>query len=68
MEFGREHVIVSNTFTTIGEMQPYLDAAKEYDYTVQVVDCHGTFGSVHGVPEEVIERMRARWEQYKGES
>lgn len=55
-------VIVSNTFTRIWEMQPYLDLG----YKTQVITCEGNFGNVHGVPGAAIERMRARWEAYVG--
>lgn len=55
-------VIVSNTFTRIWEMQPYLDLGCK----TQVIACEGNFGNVHGVPEAAIERMRSRWEAYAG--
>ena len=57
-------VVVSNTFTRISEMQPYLD--MNYD-SIQVLECHGSFGSEHGVPDRVVENMRSRWEQYRPE-
>lgn len=60
-----DSVIVSNTFTQLCEMQPYIDMAKEYGATLQVIECKGNFGSVHNVPIEAIERMRSRWEDYK---
>lgn len=56
------NVVVSNTFTTHREMWPYFDMAHFYGAQVQVIECHGTWKSVHDVPEETIERMRARWE------
>lgn len=60
-----DSVIVSNTFTQLWEMQPYIDMAKEYGATLQVIECKGDFGNVHNVPSDAIERMRARWEEYK---
>lgn len=59
-------VIIANTFTTRAEMQPYLDLAKQYQARLQVIECHASFGSVHGVPQETIDAMRARWEVYDG--
>lgn len=56
------HVIVSNTFTQRWEVQPYLDLAERYGYRVQIIECRGDFGNVHGVPDDVIARMRDRWE------
>ena len=64
MQESTTTVIVSNTFTQLWELQPYLDMAKAYDYTIQVLHCEGNFGSVHGVPEETIRKMKARWEPY----
>jgi predicted kinase len=57
------NVIVYNTFTQLREMKPYMDLADEFGYSVSEIVCRGNFGSVHGVPEEAIERMRNRWEE-----
>jgi predicted kinase len=53
-------IVVSNTFSRVWEMQPYLDMG----YPVDVITATGDYGSVHGVPADVIERMRSRWEAY----
>lgn len=55
-------VVVSNTFTTIKELKPYFDLAKEFKIKPQVVLCQGNYKSVHNVPEETIEKMRKRFE------
>jgi predicted kinase len=60
----RRDTVVSNTFTTLKEMQPYLDMAKKYGAQVTVIKCEGNYGSLHGVPQEVIDKMKARWENY----
>jgi len=62
---GKEDVAVSNTFTQRWEYEPYLEMAKEFGYQVQVIEVHGDFGSVHGVPEGTIARMGARWEPHR---
>lgn len=59
-------VIVSNTFSRIWEMQPYIDMAKELNAKLTVITCEGSYGNVHDVPEEVVEKMRKRWEKYDG--
>jgi predicted kinase len=59
-----ENVVVSNTFTKVWEMQPYLDMAKRFRAHVEVRTCTGEYGSVHEVPEETLERMKANWEEY----
>lgn len=55
-------VIVSNTFTTKKELLPYFRAAKILEVPVTVILCQGNFKSIHGVPEETMERMRSRFE------
>lgn len=63
----QHNVIVSNTFTQIWEMRPYLDMAKYHNAQLQVIKCVGMYNNVHGVPEEVVKRMDERWEDYAGE-
>lgn len=58
-------VIVSNTFTQEWEMQPYFALAKELGKKVKIIEAKGTWKSIHGVPEEAIQRMRDRWEPIK---
>lgn len=67
MGAGHPRVGVHNTFTQAWEMAPYVAAAREYGYDLRVVHCTGEFGSVHGVPEDTIARMRERWEPWPGE-
>ena len=55
-------VIVSNTFAQNWEMDPYKKLAARYEYDVNVIECQNNFGSVHGVPEEAIQRTRDRRE------
>lgn len=56
-----EDVVVSNTFTTYPEIAPYLNMAEATGATVEIIVCRGNYGTIHGVPQEVIEAMRARW-------
>lgn len=51
-------VVVSNTFTQKWEMQPYLDMMPN----PTILEAKGSWKNVHGVPDEVIAKMRARWE------
>lgn len=59
--------VVSNTFTQLWEIQPYLDMAAQYEEPVVVVKCVGEYGSIHNVPATISEKMKARWEDYPGE-
>lgn len=62
-----ESVIVSNTFTTLKELSPYINIARVYNINPIVITCTSDFGNVHNVPQEAIERMKARWVSYPGE-
>lgn len=53
-------VIVSNTFTTFKEAEPYLEAARRLGYKLDIRTMNINYGSIHNVPEEVLERQRAR--------
>lgn len=59
------NVAVSNTFTTIKELQPYLDMADIAD--ISVIRLAKNFGSIHSVPTKTIQMMRDRFEDFKGE-
>lgn len=56
------NVVVSNTFTRMWEMKPYLDLAASLGCRVHVITADGSYQNVHGVPSDVIDRMRERWE------
>ncbi len=60
-------VIVSNTFTQLWEVQPYLDMAKKYGAEVVIYRTTKQYGNVHNVPDEIIEKMKARMEDIPGE-
>lgn len=62
MREGGGDVIVHNTFTQHAEMQPYLTLAEKHGYEVVEITVKSSFKNTHGVPDETIERMKARWE------
>ena len=55
-------IVVSNTFSQRWEMKPYVEMANDWNYPVQIIECQGSFDSIHGVPEKTVQRMRDRWE------
>ena len=55
-------VAVANTFAKAWEAAFYFEAAAEHDYQVVVIMCQSSFGSVHGVPAEAVQRMAENWE------
>lgn len=54
-------VVVSNTFTTIKELRPYFDIAKEFNIVPNVILAQNTFQNEHNVPAETLEKMKARF-------
>ena len=54
-----ENVVVSNTFTTLCEMERYFAMATG---AIRVIEAKEKFGNVHGEPAESVDRMAARWE------
>lgn len=61
-------VVVANTFTQLWEMEKYFDMAEDYGYTPVVIECTGEYQNVHGVPDEVIQKMKDRWEKLEDET
>lgn len=61
LELGND-VVVSNTFTTKKELKPYFDLAKCFNIVPQVILCQNQFQNVHNVPQEALDRMKARFE------
>ena len=55
-------VVVSNTFTTKKELRPYFEIAKEFSIVPQVILCQGQYGNIHNVPQNTLDRMKARFE------
>ena len=55
-------VIVSNTFTTERELRPYFEIAKNAKAQVVVYLAQNSFQNVHGVPPEVLVKMRKRFD------
>jgi len=62
-QFYRE-IAVSNTFTQEWEIRPYFELAKNYGYKVFSIVVENRHGGTnqHEVPEEVLTKMRERFE------
>lgn len=61
-------VVVSNTFTQMWEMQPYIEFAEDCGFLIEVVRMTGDYGTIHGVPADIIAKMAARFESYPDET
>lgn len=70
-----ENVIIDNTNIKLRDMQEYFDMAKNYgahvhiahsptEWAMDVEECAKR--NVHGVPKEVIQRMKDNWYQMQG--
>ena len=57
------NVAVANTFTRLWEMKPYLLLT---DY-VFVYRCTGNYQNIHNVPQDIVNTMIDRFEDYEGE-
>lgn len=55
-------VVVSNTFTSRWELGAYFDMAEDRGIKPQVILCQGTWNNVHDCPQDVIDKMRARFD------
>lgn len=62
---GDEVIVVSNTFSQVWEMVPYLKMAEDFGWEVEIITATGNYKNVHGVPDHVIQRMRDRWEEFE---
>lgn len=54
--------VVSNTFTTKKELQPYFEIARSFNIVPTIILCQGKWGNIHNVPEETLRKMEARFE------
>lgn len=63
MIHNEPRIIVANTGTTEKEINTYINMAEEYGYRVfsVVVENRHEGVSVHGVPEETLQRMKDRF-------
>lgn len=54
--------VVSNTFTTRWEVEPYLLMAERLGIPYEIITLTDNYGSIHNVPQETINKMQARFE------
>ena len=71
-------VVVSNTSTTVKEVSDYMHILNEVNaenhicnkplILCRVIRLNRQFKNVHGVPDEVVESMKKRMQDYPGET
>jgi predicted kinase len=59
-----KNVVVSNVFSQQWEAQPYYDMCKKLGCMFQIIERKENYGSIHNVPQQTIDKMRARWEDH----
>lgn len=62
---GFENVVVSNTFTTLAEMEPLISFAKEMGFIFRVFEMENDFDNVHDVPAAVVADKKAKFERFE---
>ena len=60
-------VVVANTNLTKKDVDVYTKIATDGGYDFEVIRLDGGFQNVHAVPEETLENMRKKMEDYPGE-
>lgn len=60
-------VIVSNVFVTRSSVLRYVNAAKEIGAKVKVLRMAHDYGNVHSVPPNVLDSMKAGFQDFYGE-
>lgn len=63
-----KNVVVTNTFTRLKEIKDYVNIANGNSIELIVIHAQGNFKNVHGVPEDKLAAMKARWQPYPGET
>lgn len=59
----KKDVVVCNTFTQLWEINRYLEIPNLLtDVEIHIVEMRTQYQNVHGVPEEKLKQMAARWE------
>jgi len=61
-------VFVANTFITNQSIIPYYEIAKRFEVDFEIRTCEGDFGSVHNVPQEVLDSMKSIFQDVSTES
>jgi len=57
-------VIVANTFITMRTVVPYYELAQTFGASLSIKTMTGKYGSVHDVPDKVIEHMTETFETF----
>lgn len=62
MQENADVIVTSNTNILRKNLVPYLALAEKYGYAVQEIIVKSPFKSIHGVPPEKVQEMRAKFQ------
>ncbi len=60
-------VIVSNTFIKQWELDKYIEVSKEFKHNITIHRMTNSYGSIHNVPSDAIDRMKENMVDVVGE-
>ncbi len=67
--YHNRDVVVSNTFVERWSMDRYIQLVEENQYLdFHIVELHTSYGSIHDVPENVVQRMKDKWYTFPSET
>jgi len=58
----RQNVVIDNTNIRKWEASPYVKTGVDAGYTIKFVRATGNYQNTHGVPDEVVQRMKDNME------
>jgi predicted kinase len=61
-------VIVSNTFSQKWEIKSYIKLGEEYGAEIIIKKATGNYRNVHNVSDEIVNKMKSRWQDVEGET
>lgn len=59
--------VVSNTFTRLWQIQPYIEMGQQYDADIRIIRMATSYKSQHDVPEATILQMKNQFEDCPNE-
>lgn len=59
------NVVVTNTFTTLEEMKPFIELAKKNNSKYMVIEMYFNYNNIHNVPESVIQDKKDKFESFE---
>ena len=62
-----QNAVVANTFTMHWEMQKYFDLCRQNGYKLRVYHMKNGFENEHGVPNDIVDRMRSQYQPLDSE-